>query len=91
MKKRDFELMKQVKRGEKAKRGQQQQEQAAQTVEIIDETIDFDMWWVEISKTLKLPFHLKEVVWADFKARGLKSKSLKADFDAAMRLFGYAV
>jgi len=84
MRKSDLALMKQLKREEKTKRD-------ALAVAEAPSAIEFDTWWANLNKSLKLPFHLKEIVWADFQARGLKGKASPAEYDAALRLFGYQI
>ena len=53
------------------------------------EHISFDQWWMMMSKRLKLKAHIKEILHADFKARGLSLKEPMHKFESAMKLFGY--
>ena len=51
----------------------------------------FKLWWVDVSKRLNLKPYLKEIVWADFKSRGLGKREPKEKYDQAMAKFGYKV
>ena len=62
---------------------------ASQPVNTADDSIHFDSWWYAVSKVRKFPTHLKEILWADFKARGLQTVDSKAAFDRALKQFGY--
>jgi acetyl-CoA carboxylase alpha subunit len=54
------------------------------------DTMSFDQWWMLSQARKPLRPHMKEIVWADMKARGLSKKEPQAKYDAAMRLFGYS-
>ena len=49
--------------------------------------IEFEVWWVLNSKNLA-PQHRKEIIWADFKARGLKEVEPAEAYDAALKKYG---
>lgn len=87
MRKKDLELLGKMKRQEKeaAPVSQPLVEQPA------NNTVTFDMWWSGVAKKLNLQSYLKEVVWADFKARGLQRESTEDQFVRALALFGYKV
>lgn len=57
--------------------------------EVKEEHINFDQWWMMMNKKLKLKSHIKEILSAEFKARGLVKNEIKQKFDDAARLFGY--
>lgn len=51
------------------------------------ENMEFEVWWVLASKNLA-PQHRKEIIRADFKARGLKDKEPKDAYDKALKMYG---
>jgi hypothetical protein len=53
-----------------------------------DDLIDFDAWWMNVSKRVKMHSWMKEIVKADFKARGLKNAETIEKFDETLRIFG---
>ena len=88
-KKIDKELLKQMKAMEETKR---EEVLKSNDVKILtgsdDGTIDFDTWWMDINRRVKMKAWMKEIVRADFKGRGLsKSESLEK-FDESLKLFG---
>ena len=54
----------------------------------VDKTISFDQWWMLLNKKISLPYYKKEIIAADFKARGLSQSEKAETFDAALRSFG---
>jgi len=54
----------------------------------LDTVVSFDHWWVILNKRMSLRPHLKEIMWADFNARGLKKEELAAKYDEGLKLFG---
>jgi hypothetical protein len=49
--------------------------------------LDFDAWWALNEK--KIPKqHTKDVIWADFKARGLSSQETMQTYNLAIREYG---
>lgn len=88
-KKIDVELLSKMKAMEVAKREEALKES---DVTIItgsdDEKIDFDTWWMDINRRVKMKSWLKEVVQADFKGRGLEKRESLEKFDESLRLFG---
>jgi hypothetical protein len=89
MKKKDLSLLRQLKREEEKAKQQIKVEEVEQPVE--EQKISFDLWWAEVNKKLNLPAYLKEIIWADFKGRGLKKDEAAAKYNDAIRLFGYKV
>jgi hypothetical protein len=53
-----------------------------------DNLIDFDSWWVDINRRVTIKPWMKEIVKADFKARGLQKSETLGKFDDTLRLFG---
>lgn len=51
--------------------------------------ISYDQWWMMIQKKVKLRPHLKEVIWADFKARGAGKMESEEKYDELLKVFGY--
>ena len=52
-----------------------------------DVVMSFDTWYHQ--KKDKIPKrHMKEIILADFKARGLESEATQEEFDKALRLYG---
>ncbi len=85
MGKKDFELMRKMKREEAATR---QATKVASEVPAV-EGVSFDQWWIDVSRQLKLAPHIKEIVLADFKARGLGLVEPKEKYEVALGQFGY--
>jgi hypothetical protein len=53
-----------------------------------EQKIEFDQWWVIRSAELKQPIHVKEILRADAKARGLNKEEPISKWDWAARQFG---
>jgi len=87
MRKRDIELMRQLKHDEEKAR--QANKSLSVAEESTENTVSFDSWWIDVAKQLNLQPHMKEIVWADFKGRGLKKQATLAKYLEALRLFGY--
>jgi len=51
------------------------------------EKVDFDTWFAMRQAKIARQHH-KEIIQADFKARGVKDSESVADFDAALRKYG---
>ena len=52
-----------------------------------DKKMSFDSWYHQ--RKSKIPKqHLKEILKADFEARGVKSESTVEEFDRALKLYG---
>ena len=75
------ELKAQIKEMEAKKR-----EEVASAIES-EATITFDSWF-HLRKQMIAKCHTKEVILADFKARGLKAAATMAEFDKALELYG---
>ena len=72
----------------KAMEKKQREEALAANPPVVSaEKIFFDQWWAANSK--KIPaMHRKEIVFADFKGRGLTNKEFSKDFDLALKKYG---
>jgi hypothetical protein len=55
---------------------------------VVDEVVSFDHWWVVLNRRMVLRPHLKEIIWADFNARGIKKVDLTAKYEEGLKLFG---
>lgn len=87
-KKSDSDLKRQIKDMEDKARA----ENMAAVVPVLEdsaEKISFDLWWMMTNSRLKLRAHLKEIMLADFGARGLSKNELKSKYDEALKAFGY--
>jgi len=52
-----------------------------------DEVVSFDLWYHQRKE--KIPKrHMKEIIVADFKARGLGTEATMQQFDKALSLYG---
>lgn len=51
--------------------------------------VSFDQWWMIIQKKVALRPHMKEVVYADFKARGAGKMESEEKYDELLKVFGY--
>lgn len=63
-------------------------EKPASVVEVPKEPlVEFDAWYA--SRASRIPSqHHKEILWADFKARGLKKMALMNEYDEALKKYG---
>jgi hypothetical protein len=78
----DKNVKRKIKEMEDAKREQNSQPAPA------DEVQSFDHWWIVLNKRMSLRPHMKEIVWADFNARGLKKEETVAKYEEGLKLFG---
>ena len=85
----DLELRERIARMEKAKRERALKDVPKAPPKKVAEGIAFKIWWMEISKALNLRPYMKEIILADFKARGLGEKEPKEKYMHALELFGY--
>lgn len=52
-----------------------------------DKRVSFSSWYHQRSS--KIPKqHMKEILWADFKSRGLKKEETMEAYDKALKLYG---
>lgn len=49
--------------------------------------VDFEVWWAMTSKMIPTQ-HYKEIVMADFRARGLGMKETTATYNEALKKYG---
>lgn len=78
----DKSVKRKIKEMEDAKREQNPQPTP------VDEVQSFDHWWIMLNKRMSLRSHMKEIVWADFNARGLKKEETVARYEEGLKLFG---
>ena len=84
------ELRKQIKERQKEDREKAKTEVIVPVEKKAEEgKISFDQWWMKINKKIKLRYHLKEIIWVDFKARGADKMELESKYDEMLKLFGY--
>ena len=50
-------------------------------------TVEFKVWFAMCAKRIP-PQHLAEILWADFKARGLSLRETAGAYDAALVAYG---
>jgi hypothetical protein len=50
--------------------------------------VSFDQWWVMLAKRITVRPSLKEILWADFSARGVGKEELSSKYDECLKLFG---
>ena len=62
----------------------------ARRAPVVDTTekVDFDHWWAVRKDQLNQPLHMKEIVAADMRGRGLSKKESLDTWDKAARIFG---
>jgi hypothetical protein len=89
----DNNLKKQIKEMEAQKRAEIL---SNSNVSFIDpngnkDTVSYDQWWMVANKKLKLSYHIKEIILADFKGRGYKTDETMERFNEALSLFGYKI
>jgi hypothetical protein len=53
--------------------------------------ISYDQWWMLASKKIAFRPWMKEVIFADFKGRGLTKTETQDRYNEAIRLFGYQI
>ena len=74
--------MKSIKEYEKAQRSTLKVETEA------PKKIGFDQWWADKGLSAKLAPHMKEIVYADFRGRGLTAIHALEAWDTAAKQFG---
>jgi len=52
--------------------------------------MEFDTWWALKEDCIPAQ-HKKEIVWADFRARGLSKLELPKDYDTALEKYGVRI
>lgn len=87
MRKRDLDLLKNIKKQEQKQKLKEQEQ--TQKEEVDNQAISFEAWWIDFSKNRNVRFQVKEILRVDFKARGLKDVEKKEAFDRAATQFGY--
>ena len=54
----------------------------------VDNSISFDQWWMGLVRKCDIRPSYKEIIKADFAARGLKINATQEEFDKALELYG---
>lgn len=63
----------------------QEEKQEVKIIKKEEPKISFDVWFF----TKKIPLHhAKEIIWADFKSRGLSKMETKSSYDKALLKYG---
>ena len=52
-----------------------------------DSTVSFNSWYHQ-RKHMIPKHHMKEIIWADMSARGMKEQATVEEFDKALELYG---
>lgn len=53
-----------------------------------DDKISFDQWWVMVQAKVSMRPHYKEILLADFQARGLTKLETEQRYNDTLRVFG---
>jgi hypothetical protein len=53
--------------------------------------ISYNQWWILVNKKKPMRAHMKEVLKADFKGRGVGDKETQEAYDDALRAFGISI
>lgn len=80
-KKSDKNLRDEIKKMEAEKR------EASAPVIAADKKVSFDSWYHQRHHKIA-KCHKKEIIWADFSARGVKREATLEEFDKALELYG---
>ena len=81
-------LAKEIKKMEVANKEQAAKLAPKSEKEPAAESISFDIWWMGFIRKVKIRPSYKEIIIADFKARGLSMKEKEEDYDKAIESFG---
>lgn len=92
-KKSDKDLKSQIKAMEEKKRAQALSSNEVKFIQPDGESdkISYDQWWMLANKKKAFRPHLKEVIYADFKGRGLTKSETAERYYEALRKFGYEI
>lgn len=89
MPKIDTRVYQEMRRKEKERRKKQlKNEKVEVIVDDNGEKISFDQYWMLLNRKMELRPWLKEIMWADFKARGLSPHETEAAYNRASVQFG---
>ena len=83
-------LAKEIKEMEVAKKQKAMEEAPKPKAEVKDGPglISFDKWWMQLVRKITIRPSYKEVIKADFKARGLVGEAPQEEWDKALELYG---
>ena len=65
---------------------QKKREESAPAVKA-EKEVSFDSWYHQ-RKSKIAKCHMKEIIWADMEARGMKKRAKMSEFDKALELYG---
>jgi hypothetical protein len=86
------DLKKQIKEMEDKARAEVLAKQASlETVSQEPQKVSFDQWWISINSRVSLKPYMKEILLADFKARGVSKSETLEKYDETLRTFGISV
>jgi hypothetical protein len=88
--KAELEMRKQIKEVEDKKRIEALRAAKAKPVSPNEgiPTVSFDQWWMTVNGKASLKPWMKEIIWVDFKARGLGKSETEEAYNNALKLFG---
>lgn len=66
---------------------QKQSQKVAAPAPVLPPGVDFEVWWAKAQKRIPQQ-HRKEIVLADFKARGLSMRETTETYNAALEKYG---
>jgi hypothetical protein len=84
----EIKMAKEIKRMETAKKEAAAKAAPKPKAKPLPETISFDVWWMGLVRKITIRPSYKEIIVADFKARGLSAQEKSEDYDKALELFG---
>lgn len=93
-KKEEIKLKRAIRKAEAEKRKKALEVQEVKVMQPKEEKeskekkVTFDQWWMLMNKKRNLKPWLKEIVWADFKARGVSKMEKEKVFEDALKLYG---
>lgn len=85
---KEMALAKEIKKMEMAKKDEAAKTAPQPKAKPEADVIDFDMWWMGMIRKVDMRPSYKEIVIADFKARGFSMREKQEDYDRALELFG---
>lgn len=85
---KELVLAKEIKKMEMANKAEAAKSIPKSESTPVAESISFDIWWMGFIRKVKIRPSYKEIIIADFKARGLSMKEKQEDYDKAIESFG---
>jgi hypothetical protein len=87
----DASTMAEIKKVQDAKREEVLAKAPPKPATQSSEAISYDQWWMIVNRKIKLQPWLKEVMFADFKARGAGKMETEKRYNELLKLFGYQI